>query len=294
MRHLYRRKVGKVTGPTPVRRRLIGSALRRYRENLGFALEDAAGVLECDRSKISRIETGQRSIRPKELRELLAEYGVPRDEQETLVDLARPGSRRASWWTEYAGVLPDAFIDFIQMESAAAEIMTYDAQLVPGLLQTPDYARAIVAAEPGYDSDTQREQVLAAQRKRQEAVLRGTVRLVAVIGEAALHQQVGGPEVMDDQLRALAVLATQVPGVSLQVVPFTAGAHPAAASASLAILRFREVSSLGVVYLESLSGGIYRESQPEVARYVRTFAMLRAAALTSGETARVLRAMTQG
>jgi transcriptional regulator with XRE-family HTH domain len=280
--------VGKVTGPTPVRRRLIGSALRRYRENLGYALDDAAGVLECDRSKISRIDTGQRTVRPKELRELLAEYGVPKKEQEVLVGLARRGSTRTNWWDAYADALPAAAADYILMESAAAEIMTYDAQVVPGLLQTPDYARALVAADTGYASDTEREQVLDAQRKRQESVLRRGTRLVAVIGEAALYQQVGGQDVMAGQLSMLSVLAAKVPAVSLQVVPFTAGAHPASATASLAVLRFRDAPSLGVAYLEALSGGLYRESQLDVARYVRAFAMLRAVALTCGETARML------
>ena len=282
------------TGPTPVRRRLIGSALRRYRENLGYALQDAAGVLECDRSKISRIETGQRTIRPKELRELLTEYGVPRREQEVLVGLARRGSSKTNWWDAYAHVLPEAMLDYILMESAAAEIMTYDAQVVPALLQTPEYARAMVAADPGYGSDTVREQVLAVQRKRQETVLGGGTRLTAVIGEAALYQLVGGPEVRAEQLRALAELAGQGPAVSLQVVPFTAGAHPAAATASLSILRFRHAPSLSVAYLEAVSGGVYRESQLDVARYARAFTMLRAVALTCGETARMLSEVAMG
>src|SRR5438270_3294170 len=136
---LARGKAGTVTGEAPVRRRLVGGALRRYRENMGYALEDAARVLECDRSKISRIETGQRGIRPKELRELLTEYGVPDSEQAALVGLARRRDSRG-WWDQYANVLPEAFADYLAMESTAAEIMTYEAQLVPDLLQTAGYA----------------------------------------------------------------------------------------------------------------------------------------------------------
>src|SRR5580698_6905715 len=117
-----RGKAGTVTGePTPARRRLVGNALRRYRENVGYALEDAARVLECDRSKISRIETGQRGIRPKELRELLAEYGVPASEQLALLTIASRGGQH-SWWHPYAAALPDADLDYVIMESAAAEI----------------------------------------------------------------------------------------------------------------------------------------------------------------------------
>ena len=116
-----------------MRRRLVGGALRRYRENVGYALEDAARVLECDRSKISRIETGQRGIRPKELRELLTEYGVPDGERAALVAIASRSDRRG-WWHPYADVLPGPYLDYVIMESAAAEIMTYEAQVVPALL----------------------------------------------------------------------------------------------------------------------------------------------------------------
>src|ERR1700756_381976 len=153
----YRRKAGTVTGDPPVRRRLVGSALRRYRENMGYALEDAARVLECDRSKISRVETGQRGIRPKELRELLSEYGVPGGEQAALLAIASRGAQRG-WWQPYADVLPAPYLDYVIMESAAAEIMTYEAQVVPDLLQTEEYARAIAAAESGYATEQQREE----------------------------------------------------------------------------------------------------------------------------------------
>ena len=145
-----------------MRRRLVGGALRRYRENVGYALEDAARVLECDRSKISRIETGQRGIRPKELRELLTEYGVPDREQAALVAIASRGGR-GGWWHPYADVLPGPYLDYVIMESAAAEIMTYEAQLIPDLLQTDGYARAIAAAEPGYETDQERDDAVAAK-----------------------------------------------------------------------------------------------------------------------------------
>lgn len=269
-----------------MRRRLVGGALRRYRENVGYALEDAARALECDRSKISRIETGQRGIRPKELRELLTEYGVPESEQAALASLARRGGQRG-WWDQYADVLPEAFVDYIVMESAAAEIMTYEAQLVPDLLQTADYARAIAAAEPAYREGCA-DQIVAAKATRQELVLGGSGRLSVVMGEAALHQQVGGPAVMAGQIRHLAAVTRDYPDITLQVLPFSAGAHAAAGSGSLAILRFPDAPSLGVVYLEALSGGVYLESQVDVASYIRAFAMLRASALTATDTARML------
>src|ERR1700719_2104107 len=189
------RKAGTVTGDPPVRRRLVGGALRRYRENVGYALEDAARVLECDRSKISRIETGQRGIRPKELRELLTEYSVPESEQAALVAIASRGGRR-DWWHPYADILSEAYLDYVIMESAASEIMVYEAQLVPDLLQTDEYARAIAAAEPGYVTDQQREDAVAAKAMRRQAVLGGSRRISVVLGEGALHQVVGGAGVL--------------------------------------------------------------------------------------------------
>ena len=271
-----------------MRRRLVGGALRRYRENVGYALEDAARVLECDRSKISRIETGQRGIRPKELRELLVEYGVPASEQLALVAIASRGGQH-SWWHPYADVLSDDYLDYVIMESAAAEIMAYEAQLIPDLLQTDEYARAIAAAEPGYLTDQQREDAVAAKAVRRQAVLDGSRRLGVVLGEGALHQAVGGADVLAGQIGYLAKLSSGFPAVTIQVLPFSAGAHAAAGGGSLAILRFPDAPSLGVVYLEALSGGVYLESQEEVARYVRAFALLRAAALSPAESSRLLR-----
>jgi transcriptional regulator with XRE-family HTH domain len=273
-----------------VRRRLVGGALRRYRENVGFALEDAARVLECDRSKISRIETGQRGIRPKELRELLTEYGVPATEQLALVSIASRGGQN-SWWHPYAGTMSDAYLDYVIMESAASEIMTYEAQLVPDLLQTDEYARAIAAADPGYETDQQREDAVAAKAVRRRAVLSENRRLSVILGEGTLRQAVGGEEVLARQIGHLARLSQDAAAITLQVLPFSAGAHVGAGSGSLAILRFPDAPSLGVVYLEALSGGVYLESQSDVARYIRAFALLRAAALSPADSVRLLRGL---
>jgi transcriptional regulator with XRE-family HTH domain len=276
--------------------------LRRYREHVGYALEDAARVLECDRSKISRIETGQRGIRPKELRELLTEYGVPDSEQAALVAIASRGSQRG-WWHAYAGSLSEACLDYVIMESVASQIMAYEAQLVPDLLQTEDYARAIAAAEPGYTAGGQREDAIAAMEARRQGVLTGKPsgasdasgssgrRLWVILGEGALHQEVGGPGVLTGQIRHLVQLSEDLPDLTLQVLPFSAGAHAAAGSASLAILRFSDAPSLGVVYVEALSGGVYLESQADVARYIRAFALLRASALSAADSVRLLRGL---
>jgi Helix-turn-helix. len=245
-----------------VRRRLVGGALRRYRENVGYALEDAARVLECDRSKISRIETGQRGIRPKELRELLTEYGVPDGEQAALVAIASRGGQRG-WWHPYADVLPGPYLDYVIMESAAAEIMTYEAQVVPDLAADRRLRPGDRAAEPGYATDQQREEAVAARATRRQVILGSSAerRLTVILGEAALHQAVGGPAVMAGQISHLVQLADDFSG------PHPAGAAVYGRRARgggqrlAGHLEVPDAPSLGVVYLEALSGGVYLESQ---------------------------------
>ena len=284
-----------MTGNPPVRRRLLGAALRRYRENLGFGLDEAAQILECDRSKISRIETGQRGIRAKELRELLTEYGVPDDEQAALLAVAHRG-RQHGWWQDYPGVLSDAGQDYVIMEAAAEEILTYEAYQVPDLLQTREYARALADADPACTEEEQRAQAVEVKLIRQRVVLaERSPRLEFVIAEAALHQVVGGTRVMRPQLARLASLAggaggaggTGSPSLSLQVLPFAAGVY-AAGVGSMAILRFSDTPGLGVIHLAALSGGVSLEDRDDLARYVRAFAQLRAAALSPAASARLL------
>jgi transcriptional regulator with XRE-family HTH domain len=287
-----------VTGTPPVRRRLLGAALRRYRESLGYALDEAAAILECDRSKISRIETGQRGISAKELRELLSEYGVPAAEQAALLAIAHRG-RQHGWWQEYRDVLSDAGQDFVIMETSASEILGYEACRVPDLLQTAEYARAVADADPACSGDEQRAHAVEVKLARQRAVLQERrPRLELVVGEAALHQAVGGAPVMRPQLARLAALAAagagkSARGVSLRVLPFTAGAHAVAGCGSMAILRFADAPGLGVIHLAALSGGVSLEGRDEVTRYSRAFAQLRAAALNPEASARLLRAMAK-
>jgi transcriptional regulator with XRE-family HTH domain len=274
----------------PIRRRLLGAALRRHRESLGYRLEDAARILECDRSKISRIESGQRGIRPRDLRDLLTEYGVAEQEQQTLTAIAHP-HRQRGWWQPYTDVLPDAWLDYLITETTTSQIQTYQPQQVPDLLQTQEYARAVAAADPAPSSDTQ-DLLLEALQTRQQLIL-GERRpeLAVVIGEAALHQLVGGSEVMQAQLAHLAEITTIRPQITIQVLPFASGPHPAAASGPLSILQFADAPSLAVVHLPGPNGGIFLDSPPDVASHTRAFTLLRASALTSAATAQLLRNM---
>lgn len=297
-----------MTRTPPVRRRLLGSALREYRESLGYNLDEAARILECDRSKISRIETGERGIRAKELRELLAEYGVPEDEQEALLAVAHRG-RESGWWLDYRDVLSPEAQDYVIMEIAASEIFGYEANQVPDLLQTPDYMRAAAAADTRYTSGEQRAHATEVKLNRQRIVVAGRApTLDFVVTEGALRQTVGPPRVMREQLGRLAGLAETgfadglpdreipEPGrcrVSLRVLPFTAGAHAVAGCGSMTLLRFAETPEIGVVHLAALSGGISLEGREEVACYLRTFGQLRSAALSPSRSAHLLRAIAR-
>jgi transcriptional regulator with XRE-family HTH domain len=274
----------------PVRRRLLGAALRRHRESLGYRLDDAARILECDRSKISRIESGQRGIRPRDLRDLLTEYRVPEQEQQTLTAIAHPHPER-SWWQPYADVLPATWLDYLITETAATQLQSYQPQQIPDLLQTPDYARAVAAADPALPTDTQ-DLFLEAMLTRQQLILREQrPELAVVIGEAALHQVVGGTAVMRTQLTHLAEMAITHPQITIQVLPFTGRPHPINSSGPLTILRFAAAPSLGVVHLQGPCGGIFLDSPPDVASHAQAFTLLRASALTPAATTQLLRDM---
>ncbi len=258
------------------RRLLIGAALRRYREDLGFILDDAARVLECDRSKISRIETGQRGIRLKELRELLTEYGVGEQEQHTLTAIARAGGH-GSWQRHYGDALPGPYREYLALEQAASDIFIYDPQHIPDLLQTPQYAQASVARNPSFQADSE------LRLSRQQLLSKRQARLTALISEAALRQAHGDPEVVRLQLRALANVGgrTVVYVLPSRCVPPSSG--PAT------ILRFATVPGLGAVYLPGLSGGVCLTGQQDIASHTKAFEQLRTSALPPPASARLIR-----
>ena len=299
--------------PPPVRRRLLGSALREYRENLGWNLDEAARILECDRSKISRIETGERGIRPKELRELLAEYGVPVAERQALLAIAHRG-RESGWWLDYRDVLTADGQDYVIMEIAATQILLYEANQVPDLLQTQDYMRAVAAADARYGSDEQRAHAMEVKLNRQRIVVAGRAPVLdVVVTEGALRQTVGAPRVMREQLGRLAAIAatgyadglpdagpnvlgtaaTERSQISLRVLPFAAGAQAAAGCGSMTLLRFAEAPEIGVIHVAALSGGISLQGREEVVRYQRAFDRLRAAALTPSRSAQLIRVLSR-
>jgi transcriptional regulator with XRE-family HTH domain len=269
----------------------VGRALRRYRENLGYTLDDAARILECDRSKISRVETGDRGIRGKELRELLAEYGIGEEEQVILTALADPGGG-SRWYREFDDVLPGAWQDYLALEDVASRVMAYEAQRVPALLQTPAYARTLAEADPGLADNAARKRAVEAVLARQKAILgERKPDIHVIIGEAALHQRVGGDAVMEGQLGLLAGVSGDSGMITVQLLPFDSGAHAASSAGSLAILHFPGTPGLGIVHIGGATGGACLDSQADLAAHARVFEQLRTFARTPAQSALLLRGL---
>jgi transcriptional regulator with XRE-family HTH domain len=270
----------------------VGRALRQYRENLGYTLEDAARILECDRSKISRIETGQRGIRGKELRELLAEYGIADEQRAILAALADPRGA-FGWHREYVDALPGAWKDYLVLEAGASKIAAYEAQRIPALLQTAAYARELAEADPGVADHDALDRAVEAVLARQRAIGDRKPEIQVIIGEAALRQEVGSREVMQEQLGLLAEVSGDSGSFTVQILPFSSGAHAAAGVGSLAMLQFAEAPGLGLVHIGGATGGVCLESQEDLAAHARVFEQLRVFALSPAESALHLRELAR-
>lgn len=261
-----------------VRRRRLALELRRCRENAHLTCEEVAAHLECSASKISRIETGRVSVSPRDVRDMLDLYGVPAAQRDSLVQLARE-SRHKGWWHAYSDAIQPRFATYLGLESAASEIRIYEVAILPGLVQTEDYARAVVTAGSVGAPRESVERTVALLMARQP-LLAGDdpPRLWAVLDEAALRRRVGGAALMRLQLERLLELAS-LPSVAIQVLPFGAGAHPAMGR-PFVILAFPEPADPDVVYLEDLTSALYVEDVAEVDRYNMFFNHLRAVALS--------------
>jgi transcriptional regulator with XRE-family HTH domain len=275
-----------VTTVLPLRQRLIGATLRRYREEAGYDLPEAARILRCDRSKVSRIEAGERGIRLAELRELLDEYGTDEPARDTLEALAQ--ATRHGWWQDYRRILSAGYIDLLIAESVAAQVTIYAPLQVPELLHTEDFARAAALAGNG-GADQVADVAVAATMARQQAVLHESgTRVTVVLGEAALRQQVGDVSVLRGQLRHLATLARGGFPAEIHVVPFTAGVPDA--NGGFSVLQFGPAMPPGLVVVDGpADGGIYLDAPESVAAYACAFSRLRELALSPQDSARMLR-----
>src|SRR6516165_3868846 len=233
------------SGPT-VLRILLGSQLRRLREARGITRDDAGYTIRASGSKISRMELGRVSFKERDVQDLLNLYGVDEEEAQSLVALARQANS-PGWWHKYGDVLPDWFGVYVGLEEAASLIWLYEVQFIPGLLQTADYARAVIRLGQPSATPAEVERRVGLRLARQELLTKpGGPRLWAIVDEAALRRPIGGEEVMREQLERL-IEATQEPNITLQVVPFRSGGHAAEAGA-FTIMRFPEVDLPDVVY----------------------------------------------
>ncbi|MGX1129013.1 transcriptional regulator with XRE-family HTH domain [Streptomyces glaucescens] len=282
-------------GPA-VRRRKLGAELRALRTDAGLTSGEAARLVGWHQSKVSRIETGASGVKPADVRILLDAYGVvdPRL-RELLLALAGSGGvqGRDHWWHAYRGVLPPTYRDFISLESQASAMRTLETSVVPGLLQTPEYARAVTrAAVEGIDEDGL--DALVEVRLARQDVLRShpPLRLCAVLDEAVLRREVGGPDVMRRQLHRL-LEAARLPQVRLQVLPFSAGAH-IGVTGPFVVFSFSNTSDLDVVVLDHLTSSLYLERKEDVEAYTEAFDALRRNALSPEESLDYIAVISDG
>ncbi|MEU5862629.1 MULTISPECIES: helix-turn-helix transcriptional regulator [unclassified Nonomuraea] len=278
-------------GSPTVLRILLGTQLRRLRTEKGISREDAGYSIRASHAKISRLELGQVSFKQRDVADLLTLYGVTDpDDREPLLALALQANA-PGWWHKYGDLLPGWFEVYIGLEGAASAIRTFENQFIPGLLQTPAYAKAVIRLgnEKALDSELDRRVTLRTTRQRR---LESGLKLWAVIDEAVLRRPLGGAEVMREQVRHL-LDATEERNVTVQVVPFESGGH-AAAGGSFSILRFPERELPDVVYMEQLTSALYLDKPADSDHFMEVMDRLSIQALEPKQTRRFLEQFISG
>ncbi|SOD63909.1 Helix-turn-helix domain-containing protein [Streptomyces zhaozhouensis] len=272
------------TGPT-VPRLILGNRLRALREAQGITGADAGREIRGSHSKISRLEMGRIGFKPRDVDDLLTLYGVyDTAERATLQALVRE-SNSQGWWHYFHDVVPSWLHMYLGLEQAATVIRGYELQFVPGLLQTEEYARAVIGLDP--DTPERRERKVQLRMARQQVLHRDRPpTLWVIVDEAALRRSMGGRALMRGQLTHL-IEATRMPHVTVQVVPFAAGAHSAIAG-PVTVLRPPGGELPDVVYLEQLTGGAYPDKPSETEQYRHVMNRLAVEALPPEETERFL------
>jgi transcriptional regulator with XRE-family HTH domain len=268
------------------RRRRLGAELRRLREEAGLTIDRVAEVLECSPSKVSRIETGQVSATPRDVRDMLGLYRVDDERLEAMVQVARE-ARQRGWWQKFVDV-PDGVPAYVGLEAAATSIDVYMSLIVPALLQTPDYARAVIAAVRPDLPASELDRRVELRLRRQELLDQERPPVLRVLlDDALLRRPVGGPGVMAAQRRRLLADAYR-PAVTIQVLEVAAGAH-AGMDGPFTIFGFQAPAERDVVALDSAADALYLEGPEDVARYRRVFELLLPAARSPGDSAAIIR-----
>ena len=273
-------------GPT-VRRRRLGSELRRLREAHSFKLEEAADKLGLAASTLSRIETGKAPTRTAYLATMLEMYGVAdAGQRQVLTEMAREGHRKG-WWAVYDDVLPTGFDVYVGLEGEAAALRVFEDQVVHGLLQTEAYARTVMTSVRRRHQPRQIERAVELRMQRQKVLTRDDpLKLWCILNEPVISRMIGGPEVMRDQLGHL-LEVSEWPHVTLQVLPLSSGVHPAL-NGPFCILEFPERGDPDVVYSEGVAGHAYLEKESDVQVCAEVFDLLRAAALSPADTVKLI------
>ncbi|MEU6174384.1 helix-turn-helix transcriptional regulator [Streptantibioticus parmotrematis] len=259
-----------------VRRRRLGSELRKLREQKGMTAEEVAARLLVSQSKISRLENGRRSISQRDVRDLCGVYGVEDHRVvDSLMQMAKE-SRQQGWWHAFGDV---PYSVYIGLETDAASLRVYESLVVPGLLQTPEYARAVIEGMWPENTTAEIEKRTKVRLKRQDRITDpvNPMRYWAVVDEAALRRVTGDERIMSDQMQHLVKCST-MPHVTLQVLPYSVGAHPGMYG-KFAILEFEDASDATVVYLEGVTSDLYLEKPNDVQDYSMMYEHLRALAL---------------
>jgi hypothetical protein len=273
-------------GPT-VLRMLLGVHLRRLRETQGISRETAGWEIRASESKISRMELGRVGFKERDVADLLTLFGVENtEERQALMDLVRDANT-PGWWHRYGDVLPTWFQSYLGLEAAATIIRTYEIQFVPGLLQTEEYAAAVVRLGHRKAQPAEVERRVHLRMVRQQILTRSHApRLWVVLDEAVLRRPIGGAKVMRIQIEAL-IDAAALPNVTMQVIPFTAGGH-AAAGGAFTILRFPEEDLPDVVYTEQLTGALYLDKRSDIDEYAEAMDRLSVEAEPPARTREIL------
>lgn len=253
--------------------------LRRLREEAGITIEQVAERLECSTSKISRIETGQNGVTPRDVRDIAGVYGVVGDDAESLLQFARE-ARQKGWWQLYGAVLTSAYVG---LEAAADSIRSYEALVVPGLLQTEEYARAMIRVGRPEIDDGEIDKRLRVRMNRQSLLVQDDpLNLWVVLDEAVVRRPVGGRAVMRRQLDHL-LASAELPNVTLQVLPFAAGAH-AGMDGTFTVLIYEGSVHQEYCFASNAAGGLFLEKDEELRRYSFIFDQLCSNALRPEES----------
>ena len=274
-----------------VRRRRLGQELRRLRELKGMTAEEVAERLLVSQSKISRLENGRRSISQRDVRDLCGVYEVEDQRMvDSLMEMAKD-SRQQGWWHAFGDV---PYSVYIGLETDAASLRVYDPQVVPGLLQTRQYAEALISGALPETAQAEIDKRVQVRMRRQERVSSGEnpLRLWSVMDESALRRVVGGRELMRAQLEHL-VEQSQLPHVTVQVIPFEMGAHPGL-NGQYAILEFPDTADSSVVYIEGVTSDLYLEKPNDVQKYSVMYEHLRAQALNVEQSRQFIADIAKG